>query len=67
MCMYLMIQLFSRYADFGFLYLQVLQLSSEERGVDLKLASARHSYICVQAHRQAHVSSIWIISHLGKW
>ena len=35
-CMYLMIQLFCTYADFEFLYLRVLQLSSEERGVDLK-------------------------------
>lgn len=30
-----MIQLFCMYAGFEFLYLQVLQLSSEERGVDL--------------------------------
>jgi len=36
MCMHLKIQLFCRYAGFEFLYLQVLQLSSEERGVDLK-------------------------------
>jgi hypothetical protein len=34
-CMCLMIQLFCGYADFIFLYVQVLQLSSEESGVDL--------------------------------
>ena len=36
LCIYLMIQLFCGYADFKFLYLQVLQLSSEERGVNLQ-------------------------------